>query len=80
MAFVAYRDFNDSNRFDTIDIHQAPNIHPVEAKIASQQATGGADLCEDVQGGLDKALKFSWKKDGSSRAAQILVWVGDCPR
>ncbi|CAF3689454.1 unnamed protein product [Rotaria sp. Silwood1] len=79
MAFVAYRDFNGSNRFDTIDFHQAPNIYPVETKIASQQATGGADLCEDVQGGLDKALKLSWTKDGSSRAAQILVWVGDCP-
>jgi uncharacterized protein YegL len=79
MAFVAYRDYNDSNRFDLIDFHQTPNLGPVEAKIASQQATGGADECEDVQGGLDKALKLNWTKDGSSRAAQILVWVGDAP-
>ncbi|CAF4200932.1 unnamed protein product, partial [Rotaria sp. Silwood2] len=79
MAFVAYRDYTDSDRFDLIDFHQTPNLAPVEAKIASQRASGGADLCEDVQGGLDKALKLNWTKDNSSRAAQILVWVGDCP-
>ncbi|CAF2742626.1 unnamed protein product [Rotaria sp. Silwood2] len=79
MAFVAYRDYGDSDRFDSIDFHQTPNLGPVEAKIASQQASGGADLCEDVQGGLDKALKLNWTNDNSSRAAQILVWVGDCP-
>ncbi|CAF1665116.1 unnamed protein product, partial [Adineta ricciae] len=79
MAFVAYRDYGDSNRFDVIDFHQTPNLAPVEAKIASQQASGGADECEDVQGGFDKALKLSWTKDKSSRAAQILVWVADAP-
>ncbi|UJR19122.1 hypothetical protein I4U23_022252 [Adineta vaga] len=79
MAFVAYRDYTDSNRFDVIDFHQTPNLGPVEAKIASQQASGGADECEDVQGGLNKALRLNWTKDKSSRAAQILVWVGDAP-
>ncbi|CAF3715926.1 unnamed protein product [Rotaria socialis] len=79
MAFVAYRDYTDSNRFDLIDFHQTPNIGPVEAKIASQRASGGADECEDVQGGLEKALQLSWAKDKSSRAAQILVWLGDAP-
>ncbi|CAF1083647.1 unnamed protein product, partial [Didymodactylos carnosus] len=79
MAFVAYRDYTDSNRFDLIDFHQTPNLGPVEAKIASQQASGGADECEDVQGGLEKALKLNWAKNSSSRAAQILVWVGDAP-
>ncbi|CAF1273951.1 unnamed protein product, partial [Didymodactylos carnosus] len=77
MAFVAYRDYTDSNRYDSIDFHQIPNIGPVETKIASQQATGGGDLCEDVQGGLDKALKLNWTK--GDRVAKILVWVGDCP-
>ncbi|CAF4647404.1 unnamed protein product, partial [Didymodactylos carnosus] len=66
-------------RFDSIDFHATPNLGPVEAKIASQAASGGGDLCEDVQGGLDKALKLSWTKDRDSRAAQILIWVGDCP-
>ncbi|CAF4522640.1 unnamed protein product, partial [Didymodactylos carnosus] len=54
MAFVAYRDYTDFVRFDSIDFHATPNLGPVEAKIASQAASGGGDLCEDVQGGLDK--------------------------
>ncbi|CAF5168938.1 unnamed protein product, partial [Rotaria magnacalcarata] len=39
-----------------IDFHQAPNLEPVQAKIATQQLLSDTDLCEDVQGGLDKAL------------------------
>ncbi|CAF4068922.1 unnamed protein product, partial [Rotaria sp. Silwood1] len=40
---------------------------------------GGSDTCEDVQGGLDKALKFNSTKSSTSPAAQIIVWVGDAP-
>ncbi|CAM4842598.1 unnamed protein product [Rotaria magnacalcarata] len=55
------------------------DYRPVETKIATQQPSGGGDLCEDVQGGFDKALKLNWTKNTMSRAAQILVWVGDAP-
>ena len=33
MAFVAYRDYMDSNRFDVIDFHQTPNLASVEARL-----------------------------------------------
>ena len=79
MAFVAYRDYGDAGRIDSIDFHQTPGIGPVEAKIASQQASGGGDTCEDVQGGLNAALRLNWTKEASSRAAQILVWIADAP-
>ncbi|CAM4838498.1 unnamed protein product, partial [Rotaria magnacalcarata] len=75
----AYRDYTDSNRFDSIDFQQTPNLAPVEAKIASQQTSGGGDTFEDVQGGFDKALKLSWRAGSSSRTAQIVVWIADTP-
>ncbi|CAF3359155.1 unnamed protein product [Rotaria socialis] len=79
VAFVAYRDRNGPCRFDWIDFHQAPNLEPVQTKIASQPPLSDTDLCEDVPGGLDKALQLGRAKENSSRAAQILVWIGDCP-
>lgn len=79
MAFVGYRDYKDADRFDWIDFHPVSNLQAVEKKIADQKATGGDDLCEDVQGGLAKALQLNWTKDNKSRPAQILVWVGDYP-
>ncbi|CAF1086945.1 unnamed protein product [Rotaria magnacalcarata] len=69
VAFVAYCDCNGPCRFNCIDFHQAPNLEPVQAKIATQQLLSDTDLCEDVQGGLDKALQLSWTKESSSCAA-----------
>jgi hypothetical protein len=60
MAFVAYRDYTNAERFDVIDFHQAPNLQPVRNKIESQKAIANDDVCEDVQGGLEKALGLSW--------------------
>ena len=79
IAFVAYRDFTDSDRIDSIDFHELDKIDVVEKKIASQRATGGDDICEDVQGGLEQALKLSWTRDPTRPVARILVWIGDCP-
>ena len=39
------------------------NIDQIKAKINMQPASGGADLPEDVQGGLNKALGLSWSAD-----------------
>jgi uncharacterized protein YegL len=60
MAFVAYRDYTNAERFDVIDFHKAPNLQPVRNKIESQKAIANDDVCEDVQGGLEKALGLSW--------------------
>ncbi|UJR09469.1 hypothetical protein I4U23_013707 [Adineta vaga] len=90
MAFVAYRDYTNAERFDVIDFHQAENLELVRKKIESQKPIANDDICEDVQGGLEKALRLSWtpipknpssirNKDKPSRAAQMIIWVGDCP-
>ncbi|CAF3337974.1 unnamed protein product [Rotaria sp. Silwood2] len=91
VAFVAYRDYTNAERFDVIDFHQAPNLDLVQNKIESQKPIANNDVCDDVQGGLEKALGLSWtrtaenhssirNKDKSSCAAQMIIWVGDCPR
>ncbi|CAF5174841.1 unnamed protein product, partial [Rotaria sp. Silwood1] len=80
----------NAERFDVIDFHQAPNLDLVRNKIESEKPIANDDVCEDVQGGLEKALGLSWtrspenhssirNKDKSSCAAQMIIWVGDCP-
>jgi len=46
VAFVAYRDIKDHNRFDVTDFTE--NIDQIKRKINIQPASGGADFPEDV--------------------------------
>ncbi|XP_062502325.1 uncharacterized protein LOC134179445 [Corticium candelabrum] len=76
MAFVAYRDDCDgSNRFDSIGLTES--VESVRNKVSAQQATGGGDECEDIQGGLDVALKFGWTTTDSE--ARFIVLIADAP-
>ena len=59
VAFVGYRDFGDgADQYSTIDFQE--DVSSVKAFIAKQNATGGSDHPEDVQGGFHKALGMSW--------------------
>ena len=61
IAFVAYRDITDGQRFDVIDFTE--DVDKVKSKISAQSAMGGGDFPEDVQGGFNKALQLDWSKE-----------------
>ena len=60
VAFVGYRDFGDgAKQYSTIDFSE--NLDIVKTFISKQDASGGNDMPEDVQGGFHKALGMSWE-------------------
>lgn len=61
VAFVAYRDISDHNRFDVYDFTE--DLDKVKRDIQKQDASGGGDFPEDVQGGFNRALLLSWQAD-----------------
>jgi hypothetical protein len=71
VAFVGYRDFSDGpaqvQRF-TEDVNSV--VHFIDA----QNAMGGADIPEDVAGGLAAALGLEWKAE-----TRTVVLVTDAP-
>jgi hypothetical protein len=73
VSFVGYRDIKDLERF-TIQPF-TDNVDAVKAFIAKTEATGGADMPEDVQGGFNKALQQDW---GKSSAKQVFM-ICDAP-
>jgi len=71
-AFVGYRDYGDSPRFD---IHElSKDIEGVKKFITDVKAHGGADTCEDMAGGLRKALDLSWMA-----ASKVIFLIADAP-
>ena len=70
VGFVAYRDFCDGkNRLNVTDF--TTDIDAIKKKIQGQRATGGGDMPEDVQGGLNKALGLSWQPNSVKSAFHI---------
>ena len=70
VGFVAYRDVQDGKlRFDVTEF--TDDIELVKNNIDKQQATGGGDFPEDVQGGFNKALKLKWSSDSVKMAFHI---------
>lgn len=54
VSFVGYRDICDERRFEVMAFNE--NIDEVRTFINGVQADGGADLPEDMQGGLKLSL------------------------
>lgn len=54
VSFVGYRDHKDSNRFEILDF--STDLEKVKDFISNCRATGGADIPEDLAGGLRKCL------------------------
>ncbi len=69
VAFVGYRDIKDSQRFTIQEFTE--DIELVKKFISKTQATGGADMPEDVQGGLNKALNLKWIDHSIKQAFMI---------
>jgi hypothetical protein len=58
-----------------VSIDLTENTSSVIDFMNSVKATGGADTCEDVFGGLEKVINLSWKNPN-----RILIHVGDAPQ
>ena len=74
VGFVGYRDHTDgSERIVSIDLTE--DTAAVVNYMNSVSATGGADECEDIFGGLEKVISLDWKNPN-----RILIHVGDAPQ
>ena len=74
VGFVAYRDFCDGkNRLNVTDF--TTDIDAIKKKIQGQRATGGGDMPEDVQGGLNKALGLSWQSNSVKMGAHTICVI-----
>jgi len=70
VSFVGYRDIGDgAKRFDIFEFSE--NLDACTRFIAKQQATGGADIPEDVQGAFNKALNLSWYPNSAKQVFLI---------
>lgn len=74
VGYIAYRDFDLREKsFEYFDFTDKPE--KMEASLAKLQAIGGGDLAEDINGGLQKVLRYmSWKGN-----IKILVHFADAP-
>ena len=72
LALVGYRDLTDgSAHFAITDF---TSVSGFENALAGMRAKGGADECEDVIGGLEKALHLRWQQ-----RTKVLLLCGDAP-
>lgn len=72
LAFLAYRDINDHDRFEINDFTEdAQSIINFAQKL---QAQGGADGPEDVNGALQKSVELSWNS-----SARLIFHIADAP-
>ena len=58
VCFIGYRDVQDKPRFEIFKFSE--DLDGAVKFIATMRATGGGDAPEDVQGGLNQALKMEW--------------------
>ena len=74
VGFVGYRDHSDdSERIVSIDLTE--DTAEVINFLDSVEATGGADECEDIFGGLERVISLGWKNPN-----RILIHIGDAPQ
>ncbi|KAF7549658.1 hypothetical protein G7Z17_g6229 [Cylindrodendrum hubeiense] len=72
MAVVGYKDHGDRPHIQYLDF--TPDADKVCSFLNTLIATGGNDLPEDVLGGLQQALKASWK-----HPTRCIIHVTDAP-
>ena len=58
VCFIGYRDIQDKPRFEIFKFSE--DLDAAVKFISGMNAMGGGDAPEDVQGGLDLALKMEW--------------------
>lgn len=69
---VVYRDVNDAQRFQQHIF--SPSISAFISFLDNVTPEGGGDTCEDVIGGLAKALNMRFKYTN-----KLIIWCGDAP-
>eukprot|EP01129_Flabellula_baltica_P001372 TRINITY_DN1125_c0_g1_i2.p1 TRINITY_DN1125_c0_g1~~TRINITY_DN1125_c0_g1_i2.p1 ORF type:complete len:574 (+),score=162.78 TRINITY_DN1125_c0_g1_i2:274-1995(+) len=71
-GFVAYRDFGDDNRLETLDFTE--DVNEVMAFVRTLEEDGGGDTAEDVAGALFAATKLNWKS-----STKLIIHFADAP-
>jgi len=74
-SFVCYRDY-DSGSDNIVSRDFTTDVAVIKEFIGTLQAKGGADLPEDLAGGLTQAAALNW---GGIEAAKFTVVVADAP-
>uniref|UniRef100_A0A7S0F6H6 Alpha-type protein kinase domain-containing protein n=1 Tax=Craspedostauros australis TaxID=1486917 RepID=A0A7S0F6H6_9STRA len=72
LAFVAYRDLCDTNRFEVLDF--VKDAGRFQTFVGGIRASGGGDTPEDMAGGIQHANALSWRQ-----ATRVAFIVADCP-
>lgn len=76
VGFVAYRDYNDTTRFEKCDF--TSNTSEFITKLSAVKAEGGGDEAEDVLGGFDQVINhLSWGP--RNETIHVVVFMGDAP-
>ena len=70
IAFVAYRDFGDSNQFEILDF--TSNVEEAVIFVDSLSASGGGDMPENVFGGMEKVIGLNWS---ANKSIKILIHI-----
>jgi vacuole morphology and inheritance protein 14 len=73
ISFVGYRDISDLKRFEIIDFTN--DINSIKNFIGNIIAEGGADLPEDLTGGLSKVIEMNWRE----KSAKYAIIIADAP-
>ena len=74
LAFVAYRDHCDSDRFEILPFTKS--TEEFKRFCEGITATGGGDGPEDVFGGIDKAINLGWSSNISTK---VIFHICDAP-
>uniref|UniRef100_A0A914Z762 VWFA domain-containing protein n=1 Tax=Panagrolaimus superbus TaxID=310955 RepID=A0A914Z762_9BILA len=74
LSIVGYRDHGDEKQFEILEFTESPEIF--RNFVSSVPADGGADLPEDVFGGLEKALDLSWSDQCGTK---VIFHIADAP-
>lgn len=74
LALLAYQDYFDPNRYDKQDF--TSDLAQFMKVVQKLTPRGGADEPEDLIGGLEQALKYSWDPQADTR---MLLLIADAP-
>jgi hypothetical protein len=74
LALLAYQDYFDTNRYDRQDF--TDDVDAFLAVVRKLTPRGGADLPEDLVGGLKEAMEYSWDPQADTR---MLLLIADAP-
>ncbi|KAH7257929.1 hypothetical protein BKA59DRAFT_451969 [Fusarium tricinctum] len=72
IAIVAYKDHNNDQNIEFLDFNDS--VDEVHSFLTNLDLGSGADIPEDVLGGIQKAINASWKQD-----SRCLIHVADAP-